>query len=168
MPFYNGQLVSSNPQTYISSRLYSAPTIKTCHNTYGGVYAGQPSEPSLNSTVMDIFTLYRNGFYYSTGTSETNEAFLYSNLVGVWDCDDDGNIVIDYVTFDYKSNAPNSTERIGFGRVQQKCNKMTSQCNGTFDISTTTKLERPVNGTFPTTIFLTNGSEILNKIQTNV
>ncbi|CAF1240176.1 unnamed protein product, partial [Didymodactylos carnosus] len=102
MPFQKGTLLTFNgaPSAFKASRLYHHPGIKPCHHKYSGEYAiafNRTDAPQPYATV--VYSLYPSGTIYASLPTE-NGLPPDGNVLGVWDCNDEGKVALRRVLFD--------------------------------------------------------------------
>jgi hypothetical protein len=146
-PLQSGQSINSPPQ-YTSSLLFEEPTIKSCHTTFAGVYTFETIIGNGTEITFITFTFFRNAVAFVAGSFETDPRIPHSNIVCLWDCDDNGNVTIHVVHFRYGTTASKTPTIMLTGVASLKCDNTTGECAGTItDIGA--PLQLPVNGKFP-------------------
>jgi hypothetical protein len=131
--------------TFITSRLYTAPTLKECHNTFSGVYSIQINITSVSSSFLTTLVLYQSGFSFSPSIFEDFPLNPSSNSYGFWDCTNDGTLTVQSSLF-YYTSPTQQTPTITKDTVQLKC--LNGRCSGTLN-NLHYALQLPVDGQFP-------------------
>ncbi|CAF1163910.1 unnamed protein product [Didymodactylos carnosus] len=145
MPLRNAAL-SASPPTFTTSRLSGHPTIKSCHQTFSGLYSFtiNITSPYQISTI-NPYILYSNAVLFGADANENNPQEPTENILGFWDCNSNGNLILHIILFGFTS--PKRPESILISaQISLTCKN--DQCNGPY-LDHQYVLQLPVNGTFP-------------------
>ena len=160
LPFRDERPLSSSPSTFTASRLFAQPAVQACHSTFAGQYVFNFNFQSPAFTAQNNFILYRNALLYAATGQENNPADLVSNVVGVWDCDASGNLVINEILFRY-TTPERTASSVYINTVQLQCAK--KQCQGTVR-ENNYLAQLPVNGQFSSVQAPTNPGTVTARL----
>ena len=152
LPFRDGKPLTTSPPSFTGSRLFAQPPVQTCHSTFAGQYAFTFSFQSPAFTAQNNYILYRNALLYAATGQENNPEDLVSNLVGVWNCDANGALVINEILFRY-TTPDRTTSSVYANTVQLQC--ANKQCQGTVR-EDSYLAQLPMNGQFSNAEIPTN------------
>ena len=151
-PFRDGRYDEVSSGFSVSNRIFKTPTLKACHETYAGSYAAISVLPKTGEKIFSTTYLYRNGLIFSGLLSLVAQR---SNIIGVWDCDSKGNVLLN--TVEIMTLPTNQGSKLVFSLVIGKshCRGTGKPCTGSDTVYFSNHLELPVNGSFPSMTYST-------------